>query len=58
MDKVINEGERILIFPGDGVQRPVVLDEAELPIFLLDEEDQGSERGLGLSDASSGQCFL
>jgi hypothetical protein len=58
MDKVVNEGERIPIFPGNGIQRLVVLDEAELPIFLLDEEDWGSERGLGLSDMSSGQCVL
>jgi hypothetical protein len=44
MDKVIDEEEQILILPGDGIQHLVVLDEAELPIFLLDEEDQGSER--------------
>jgi hypothetical protein len=44
MDKVVDEGEQISIFPGDGIQRPVVLDKAELPIFLLDEEDWGSER--------------
>jgi hypothetical protein len=44
MDKVIDEGERVLILPGDGIQSLVVLDEAKLPIFLLDEEDQGSKR--------------
>jgi hypothetical protein len=44
MDQVVGEGEWISIFPGDGIQRLVVLDEAELPIFLLDKEDQGSER--------------
>jgi hypothetical protein len=43
MDKVINEGERVAILPGDGIQSPVVLDKAKCPIFLLDE-DQGSER--------------
>jgi hypothetical protein len=58
MDKVVDEGERIPIFPGDGIQCLVVLDKAELPIFLLDDKDRGSERGLGLSNASSGQCFL
>jgi hypothetical protein len=42
MDKVIDEGERIPILPGDGIQSSVVLDKAELPIFLLDEEDWGS----------------
>jgi hypothetical protein len=36
MDKVINEGEQILILPGDSIQSSVV------PIFLLDEEDWGS----------------
>jgi hypothetical protein len=44
MNKVIDEWERILILPGDRIQSLVVLDEAELPIFLLDEEDQCSER--------------
>jgi hypothetical protein len=43
MDKVIDEGEWIPIFPGDRIQCPVVLDKAELPIFLLDEEDWGFE---------------
>jgi hypothetical protein len=42
MDKVINEGEQVLIFPGDGIQSSVVLDNAKLPIFLLDKEDWGS----------------
>jgi hypothetical protein len=58
MDEVVDEGEWVAILPGDGIQCSVVLDEAELPILLLYEEDRGSERGLGLSDASSGQCFL
>jgi hypothetical protein len=58
MDKVVDEGEWIPILPGDHIQSLVVLDEVKLSIFLLDEEDQGSERGLGLSDASSGQRFL
>jgi hypothetical protein len=53
MDEVIDEGERIAILPGDCIQSLVVLDEAELSIFLLDEEDRHSERGLGLSDVSS-----
>jgi hypothetical protein len=44
MDKVIDEGERIPILPGDGIQCLVVLDEAEPPILLLDDEDRGSER--------------
>jgi hypothetical protein len=44
MDKVVDEGKQVLILPGDGIQRPVVLDKVELPIFLLDEEDWGSER--------------
>jgi hypothetical protein len=43
MDKVVNEGERIPILPGNGIQRPVVLDKAEIPIFLPDEEHWGSE---------------
>jgi hypothetical protein len=43
MDKIIDEGELIPIFPGDGIQSSVVLDKAKLPIFLLDEEDRGSE---------------
>jgi hypothetical protein len=42
MDKVIDEGQQIPILPGDGIQSSVVLYEAKLPIFLLDEEDQGS----------------
>jgi hypothetical protein len=42
MDKVIDEGEQILVLPGDGIQSSVVLDEAKLPIFLLDEEDWDS----------------
>jgi hypothetical protein len=44
MDEVVDEGERIAILPGDHVQSSVVLDKAELSIFLLDEEDRGSER--------------
>jgi hypothetical protein len=44
MDKVVNEWEEIPILPGDHIQSSVVLDEAELPIFLLDEEDWGSKR--------------
>jgi hypothetical protein len=44
MDKVVDEGEQISILPGDHIQSSVVLDEAELPIFLLDEEDRHSER--------------
>jgi hypothetical protein len=43
MDEVVDEGERIAIFPGDGIQRSVVLDEAQLSIFLLDEEDRSSK---------------
>jgi hypothetical protein len=43
MDEVVDEGEQIAILPGDHIQSLVVLDEAELSIFLLDEEDQGSE---------------
>jgi hypothetical protein len=43
MDGVINEGERITILPDDRVQSSVVLDEAELSIFLIDEKDWGSE---------------
>jgi hypothetical protein len=44
MDKVIDEWEWVPILLGDRIQSLVVLDEAELPIFLLDEEDRGSER--------------
>jgi hypothetical protein len=44
MDKVVDEGERIAILPGDRIQSSVVLDEAELSILLLDKEDQRSER--------------
>jgi hypothetical protein len=44
MDKVVDEWEWIPILPGDGIQSSVVLDEAELPIFLLDEEDRRSKR--------------
>jgi hypothetical protein len=44
MDKVVDEGERVPILPGVGIQSLVVLDKVELPIFLLDEEDRGSER--------------
>jgi hypothetical protein len=44
MDKVVNEGEQILNLPGEGIQSSVVLDEAKLSIFLLDEEDRGSKR--------------
>jgi hypothetical protein len=54
MDKVIDERERIPFLPGDHIQSSVVLDEAKLSIFLLDEEDRSSEGGLGLPDASSG----
>jgi hypothetical protein len=39
MDKVVDEREWILILPGDCIQSSVVLNEVELPIFLLDEED-------------------
>jgi hypothetical protein len=44
MDKAVDKWEWILILPGDSIQSSVVLDEVELPIFLLDEEDRGSER--------------
>jgi hypothetical protein len=43
MDKVINEGEWVPISPGDSIQSLVVLYKAKIPIFLLDEEDWGSE---------------
>jgi hypothetical protein len=43
LDKVIDEKEQMLILSGDDIQSLVVLDKAKLPIFLLDEEDQGSE---------------
>jgi hypothetical protein len=42
MDKVVDEGEQIPIFPGDHIQSSVVLDEAELSILLFDEEDRSS----------------
>jgi hypothetical protein len=42
MDEVVDEGEQILILPGDRIQSSVVLDEAELSILLLDEEDRSS----------------
>jgi hypothetical protein len=58
MDEVVDERERIVILPGDHIQSSVVLDEVELPIFLLDEEDWCSKRWLGLSDAFSGQCLI
>jgi hypothetical protein len=54
MDKVVDKREQILIFPGDCIQSLVVLDEAELSIFLLDEEDRSSKGGLLLPDVSSG----
>jgi hypothetical protein len=44
MDEVIDEGEWIVSLPGDCIQSSVVLDEAELPIFLPDEEDRCSKR--------------
>jgi hypothetical protein len=44
MDKVVDEGEQILILPGDGIQSSVVLYEVKLSIFLLDKEDRGSKR--------------
>jgi hypothetical protein len=43
MDKVIDEWEQIPILPGDGIQSSVVLDEAKLSVFLIDEEDRGSK---------------
>jgi hypothetical protein len=36
--------EQVPILPSDRIQSSVVLDEAELPIFLLDEEERCSER--------------
>jgi hypothetical protein len=44
MDKVVDEGEQIVILPGDSIQSSVVLDEAKLSILFLDEEDCGSKR--------------
>jgi hypothetical protein len=44
MDKVVNEWEWVPILPGHSIQSSVVLDKVELPIVLLDEEDQGSKR--------------
>jgi hypothetical protein len=44
INKVVDEGEQVLILPGDGIQSSVVLDEVKLSIFLLDEEAQGSKR--------------
>jgi hypothetical protein len=44
MDKVIDEGEWILILPGDGIQSSVVLDKAKLSSFFLMKKDQGSKR--------------
>jgi hypothetical protein len=39
---IIDEGEQILILPSDSIQSSVVLDQAKLPIFLLDEDDWSS----------------
>ena len=57
VNEVVNEGERKPILPSDEIERTIVLNEAELPIFLLYKEDRGIYRGLGLSDAPCPQSF-
>ena len=42
VDEVVNEGKGIAVLSGDQVERAIVLNEAKLSIFLLDEEDRGA----------------
>jgi hypothetical protein len=42
IDEIVDEGEGVSIFPRDGIECSIVLDEAELTILLLDEEDWGT----------------
>ena len=57
VNEAINEGERISIFPSDEIECMIVLDEPELPVFLLHKEDRGTYWGLGLSDVPCSQSF-
>jgi len=57
-DKFRDEGKRVSVLDGYGVQCAIVLDQPERPIFLFNEEHRGCYRGFGRSDSSSTQVFL
>ena len=57
-DEFGDEGERISVLNGYGVQRMIVLDQPEPAIFLFNEEYQSCYGGFGGLDLSGMQVFL
>ena len=47
-----------MVSSGPFVDRPVVLDWSEFPVFLLDKEEVGCVRAPGFSYGASFQMFL
>lgn len=58
MDQIVYEWEWVPIFLSYHIECTIVLDEAEFPILLLDEEDRCSDVRFGRADLSGGQSFV
>jgi len=57
-DEFGDEGERVPVLDGYGVQHAIVLDQPERTILLFNEEYWGCDGGLGGSDLSGTQVLL
>jgi hypothetical protein len=58
VNEVIDEREWVSILPCDHVKCPIVLVKVKFTILLLDEQDQGTQRGFGWPNAAGGQGLL
>jgi len=56
--KFRDQRKGVLVFDCYGIERLVVLDQAEQTILFLDKEDWGSHRGFGGSNLSGTQVFF
>ena len=58
INKVVDQREGVPVLHGHRVQGPVVLNEPELSVLLLNEEDRGSHRGFRRPDPAGRKAFL
>ena len=56
-DKLRDKRKWILIFHSHGIERAIVLHQAERSILLLDEEDQGSHQRFQWSNSTTSEVF-
>ena len=56
-DKLRDKRKWILIFHSHGIERAIVLHQAERSILLLDEEDQGSHQRFQWSNSTTSKVF-